>query len=188
MAQKQYENMSYLIKHRNKWQVKITIPKNLRWAFNNKTTYKRSTGCNIDDLEKAQIERDKIVNSFKKVLRSFKTRNEEDIRKTADKHLQAYHELMDSLYWFKNQPNLGKSDENIDFRVPSEVSDDGHRDENIIKSPNETFHTEDQVLNSKDNIQHASKFDVGSWIQKRLLEKPRKIISLKHDHWKNKEK
>ena len=62
------KNPSYLIKHRKKWQVKLTIPRDIRWAFNNKTTFKRSTGCNIDDLENAIIERDRIVCKFKSIV------------------------------------------------------------------------------------------------------------------------
>ena len=59
------KNPSYLIKHRRKWQVKLTIPNDVRWAFENKTTFKRSTGCDIIDIEPAIIARDKIVAKFK---------------------------------------------------------------------------------------------------------------------------
>ena len=59
------KNPSYLIKHRRKWQVKLTIPGDVRWAFENKTVFKRSTGCNIENITKALIERDKIVSKFK---------------------------------------------------------------------------------------------------------------------------
>ena len=59
---------SYLVKHRRKWQVKLTIPKDVRWAFENKTTFKRSTGCDIIDVGPAIIERDKIVAKFKAVV------------------------------------------------------------------------------------------------------------------------
>ena len=54
-----------MVKHRRKWQVKLTIPSDVRWAFENKTTFKRSTGCNIDDIKMALIERDRIVSKFK---------------------------------------------------------------------------------------------------------------------------
>lgn len=56
---------SYLLKHRRKWQVKLTIPMDVRWAFENKSTYKRSTGCDIDNLKDAQAVRDRIVAKFK---------------------------------------------------------------------------------------------------------------------------
>ena len=59
------KNPSYLVRHRRKWQVKLTIPGDVRWAFDNKTTFKRSTGCNIDDIKTALIERDRIVAKFK---------------------------------------------------------------------------------------------------------------------------
>ena len=59
---------SYLVKHRRKWQVKLTIPKDVRWAFENKTTFKRSTCCDIIDVGPAIIERDKIVAKFKAVV------------------------------------------------------------------------------------------------------------------------
>ena len=59
------KNPSYLVKHRRKWQVKLTIPNDVRWAFENKRTFKRSTGCNIDDIKMALIERDRIVLKFK---------------------------------------------------------------------------------------------------------------------------
>ena len=59
------KNPSYLVKHRRKWQVKLTIPNDVRWAFDNKTTYKRSTGCDIEDVNQAIIERDLIVAKFK---------------------------------------------------------------------------------------------------------------------------
>jgi hypothetical protein len=59
------KNPSYLIKHRRKWQVKLTIPSDVRWAFENKTVFKRSTGCNIENITKALVERDKIVSKFK---------------------------------------------------------------------------------------------------------------------------
>ena len=59
------KNPSYMIKHRRKWQVKLTIPNDVRWAFENKTTFKRSTGCNINDIKMALIERDRIVSKFK---------------------------------------------------------------------------------------------------------------------------
>jgi hypothetical protein len=59
------KNPSYLVKHRRKWQVKLTIPRDVRWAFDNKTTFKRSTGYNIIDTERALVERDKIVTKFK---------------------------------------------------------------------------------------------------------------------------
>ena len=59
------KNPSYLVKHRRKWQVKLTIPSDVRWAFENKTTFKRSTGYNIDDIKMALIERDRIVSKFK---------------------------------------------------------------------------------------------------------------------------
>ena len=62
------KNPSYLIKHRRKWQVKLTIPNDVRWAFENKTTFKRSTGCDIIDIEPAIIARDKIVAKFKAVV------------------------------------------------------------------------------------------------------------------------
>ena len=62
------KNPSYLVKHRRKWQVKLTIPNDVRWAFRNKTTFKRSTRCDIIDVEPAIIERDKIVAKFKAVV------------------------------------------------------------------------------------------------------------------------
>ena len=62
------KNPSYLVKHRRKWQVKLTIPNDVRWAFENKTTFKRSTGCDIIDVEPAIIERDKIVAKFKAIV------------------------------------------------------------------------------------------------------------------------
>ena len=62
------KNPSYLVKHRRKWQVKLTIPSDVRWAFENKTTFKRSTGCDIIDIEPAIIARDKIVAEFKAVV------------------------------------------------------------------------------------------------------------------------
>ena len=62
------KNPSYLVKHRRKWQVKLTIPNDVRWAFENKTTFKRSTRCDIIDVEPAIIERDKIVAKFKAVV------------------------------------------------------------------------------------------------------------------------
>ena len=62
------KNPSYLVKHRRKWQVKLTIPNDVRWAFENKTTFKRSTGCDITDIEPAIIARDKIVAKFKAVV------------------------------------------------------------------------------------------------------------------------
>ena len=63
------KNPSYLVKHRRKWQVKLTIPFDVRWAFDNKTTFKRSTGCDIVDIKLAIIERDRIVARFKKNVR-----------------------------------------------------------------------------------------------------------------------
>ena len=68
MSSIKQKNPSYLIKHRRKWQVKLTIPIDIRWAFENKTTFKRSTGCDIIDVESAIIERDKIVAKFKAVV------------------------------------------------------------------------------------------------------------------------
>ena len=56
---------SYLVKHRKKWQVKLTIPVDVRWAFEHKTTFKRSTGCDITNIKQALIERDRIVLKFK---------------------------------------------------------------------------------------------------------------------------
>ena len=61
----QEKNPSYLIKHRRKWQVKLTIPRDVRWAFGNKTTFKRSTGCDIVDIHGAITMRNKIVSKFK---------------------------------------------------------------------------------------------------------------------------
>jgi hypothetical protein len=75
----QKKNPSYLIKHRQKWQVKLTIPSDVRWAFENKTTFKRSTGCNVDNINAAIIERDRIVSKFKahiELHRSAMTANE----------------------------------------------------------------------------------------------------------------
>lgn len=68
MAFVKQKNPSYLVKHRRKWQVKLTIPNDVRWAFENKTTFKRSTGCDIIDVRSAIIERDKIVAKFKAVV------------------------------------------------------------------------------------------------------------------------
>ena len=59
------KNPSYLVKHRRKWQVKLVIPRDVRWAFDNKTTFKRSTGCNLIDIKQAVNERDRIVLRFK---------------------------------------------------------------------------------------------------------------------------
>jgi hypothetical protein len=66
MALIRKKNPSYLVKHRRKWQVKLVIPRDVRWAFDNKTTFKRSTGCNLRDTQQAVIERDRIVSKFKK--------------------------------------------------------------------------------------------------------------------------
>ena len=63
------KNPSYLVKHRKKWQVKITIPVDVRWAFGNKTTFKRSTGCNIREVKQASIVRDEVVAKFKTLVR-----------------------------------------------------------------------------------------------------------------------
>ena len=68
------KNPSYLIKHRRKWQVKLTIPNDVRWAFENKTTFKRSTGYDIIDVVPASIERDKIVAKFKAVVALHRSR------------------------------------------------------------------------------------------------------------------
>ncbi len=65
MALTNKKNPSYLVKHRRKWQVKLIIPRDVRWAFDNKTTFKRSTGCNLIDIKQAVIERDRIVSRFK---------------------------------------------------------------------------------------------------------------------------
>lgn len=66
MALIRKKNPSYLVRHRQKWQVKLVIPRDVRWAFDNKTTFKRSTGCNLIDIQRAVIERDRIVLRFKK--------------------------------------------------------------------------------------------------------------------------
>ena len=66
MALIRNKNPSYLVRHRRKWQVKLVIPRDVRWAFDNKTTFKRSTGCNLIDIKHAVIERDRIVSRFKK--------------------------------------------------------------------------------------------------------------------------
>ena len=66
MALIRKKNPSYLVRHRQKWQVKLVIPRDVRWAFDNKTTFKRSTGCNLIDIQRAVIERDRIVSRFKK--------------------------------------------------------------------------------------------------------------------------
>ena len=66
MALIRNKNPSYLVRHRRKWQVKLVIPRDVRWAFDNKTTFKRSTGCNLIDIKQAVIERDRIVSRFKK--------------------------------------------------------------------------------------------------------------------------
>ena len=65
MALIRKKNPSYLVRHRQKWQVKLVIPRDVRWAFDNKTTFKRSTGCNLIDIQRAVIERDRIVSRFK---------------------------------------------------------------------------------------------------------------------------
>ena len=65
MSLTEKKETSYLLKHRRKWQVKLTIPTDVRWAFENKSTYKRSTGCDISNLKEAQIVRDRIVAKFK---------------------------------------------------------------------------------------------------------------------------
>jgi len=66
MALIRKKNPSYLVRHRQKWQVKLVIPRDVRWAFDNKTTFKRSTGCNLIEVQRAVIERDRIVSRFKK--------------------------------------------------------------------------------------------------------------------------
>ena len=65
MSIREKKETSYLLKHRRKWQVKLTIPTDVRWAFENKSTYKRSTGCDIGNLKEAQVVRDRIVAKFK---------------------------------------------------------------------------------------------------------------------------
>jgi predicted RNA-binding protein with PUA domain len=67
------KNPSYLVKHRKKWQVKLTIPADVRWAFDNKTTFKRSTGCNLHDTKRAIIVRDSIVAKFKATIKLHRT-------------------------------------------------------------------------------------------------------------------
>jgi len=82
------KNPSYLIKHRRKWQVKLTIPKDVRWAFDNQTTYKRSTGCDIEDVNQAIIKRDTIVAKFQAIVElhrsSMPTTRESDNMVSAD--------------------------------------------------------------------------------------------------------
>ena len=87
------KNPSYLVKHRRKWQVKITIPTDVRWAFQNKTTYKRSTGCNIVDVKHAKIQRDAIVAKFRAIVK---------LHRSVMPHTEKHENILNSE--FNNRP------------------------------------------------------------------------------------
>ena len=83
----------HLIPHRNKWQVKIQIPVDVRWAFGGKTNYKKSTGCNLDQVEQAKAKRDIIVANFKAQVRAHRTGDKTPIISLADEFRKRYQEL-----------------------------------------------------------------------------------------------
>ena len=70
------DNPNYMLIKHNTWMVRCQIPKDVRWYFDGKREYKKSTHLKIQELEKAKGIRDTIVEDFKKQVAA--ARNQKD--------------------------------------------------------------------------------------------------------------
>jgi hypothetical protein len=174
------ESLKNLIKHRNKWQVKFIIPKDVRWAFDNKSTYKRSTGCDINDLEAAKAVRDKIVYKFKALVRAYRRGGKKELEALGARYNKDQLELKLAL----NRLNSDIMSENP---VTTETSNINiiHNTENVADEsaplPKQGSASNNPIINSK----HGP--NVGTWINERLLDKSGELEILKQKIWLDEE-
>ena len=162
------KNPSYLIKHRKKWQVKLTIPRDIRWAFNNKTTFKRSTGCNIDDLENAIIERDRIVCKFKSIV---------ELHRSSSADQRKLKQLFGDEFSDRPLPD--------DYRQSDRPQDQQNLGINEEKSTKINFikNVDSKLIQDTNNNTTGS--NVEGCIKERLLKKSQKTRILRYDFWKD---
>ena len=166
-------NLKHLIRHRNKWQVKFIIPPDVRWAFDNKVTYKRSTGCDLDDIETAKSERDKIVFKFKTLVRGYRSGGKKELEALNVKYAKEQMELKRALEYVNNDSIL---------ETPGPIEQSKEKVVERLDKPGTEFEQKSYVGENEHG------FNVRTWINERLLDKPREIGILKHDFWLNTEK
>ena len=165
------KNPSYLIKHRNKWQVRLAIPKDVQWAFNSKKIFKRSTGCALGDVEAAKTARDKIVKKFKSIV---------DLHRSASSVETDLHKNLRSGFVKRPFPPrmLEKTEINTDIQSSGQqiLSQDDNYPEKFQKL---TRYSED----GKNIDKGLQDTNVNDWIKERLLKKSQQGKILRYDFW-----
>ena len=168
------KNRSYLIRHRNKWQVRVAIPKDVQWAFGNKSIFKRSTRCNVDEIEAAKIERDRIIRKFKSIV---------GLHRAAASKQANLHQALSSGFTRRPFP------EEI-FATTANSMEPPPGDQETNKQPKNypaVFEgLDERNLNEQKNGEYKTiRSSVDGWIKERLLKKSQHGRILRYDFWGN---
>ena len=175
MSELLQKNPSYLIKHRNKWQVRVAIPKDVQWAFGNKSIFKRSTGCDLDDIEAATEERDKIVEKFKSIVELHRSGVAEQIE---------LHRVLRS--GFTRRPFPPESLEKEDGDIDSQTHDYQSLPQNNNYPAKVTETAKLDQNEGKNHKRDHEDVNVEGWINERLLKKSQQGKILRYDFWSQK--
>ena len=152
----------------------MTVPKDVRWAFGNKTTFKRSTGCNIEDPENAVIERDKIVRKFKSIVEFHRLSSFNESKLT---------QLFGSE--FSNRPYPDDYSQSVGSQEAAKLEDQQNIKLNDRKSGEKRLIKNTGLESTQETKNKITSPKVEGWIKERLLNKSQQTRILRYDFWKD---